>query len=55
MENLKILFQVCWSLLNIEITVFDYSFTLLQIFYFGIIAYGIARLVFRLIGSGGDE
>lgn len=55
MDNLKILFEVCWSILNVEITVLDYTFTFSQVLFFSIIAYGVAYVVFKLISGGNDE
>lgn len=55
MEIFKTLFQLCWSILGIEITVFDYTFTFRQVLFFSIIAYGAAYVVFKLIGGRSDE
>ena len=51
METIRSFFSVCWSILDIEIKIFDYSFTLLQVLYFSVIAYGLLCLVFKLISD----
>lgn len=49
MEDVKLLFQKCWELMQVEITVYDFTFSWWDVFIWSMLAAVIGWLVVRFM------
>ncbi len=56
-DTVKAWFGMCWDILSIEFQLFEYTLTLRQVLFFGVVGYGVALFIFDLVFDrfGGDE
>lgn len=52
---MKTLFDMCWRLFSIELTLFEYTVTLGQMLFYGMVGLFLLYFVFRILSKGGDE